>query len=54
LAIWLYSQKRLTIGKAAQISGMSRFDFENLLAESNIPISNISLEDVLNDSQKLK
>ena len=54
LAMRLYSQKRLTIGKAAQISGMSRFDFENLLAENNIPISNLSIEDVLNDSRKLK
>ncbi|MCF8362975.1 MAG: UPF0175 family protein [Prolixibacteraceae bacterium] len=54
LAMRLYSQKRLTIGKAAQISGMSRFDFENLLADNNIPISNLSIEDVLNDSRKLK
>ena len=53
-AIRMYSQKKLTIGKAAQISGLSRYEFENVLAEQNIPISNLTVEDVLNDSQKLK
>lgn len=54
LAIRLYSLKKITIGKAAQISGLSRFEFENILATHNISISNLTVEDVLNDSQKLK
>jgi predicted HTH domain antitoxin len=54
LAIRLYSLQKLTIGKAAQISGLSRYEFENVLAEHNVSISNLSVEDVLNDSQKLK
>jgi len=54
LAIRLYSLQKLTIGKAAQISGLSRYEFENVLVEHNIPISNLTIEDVLNDSQKLK
>ncbi len=54
LAMRLYSQGKLTIGKAAQISGMSRYEFENILAENNIPISNLTIEDVINDSQKLR
>ena len=54
LAIRLYSLQKLTIGKAAQISGLPRYEFENILAEHNIPISNLTIEDVLNDSQKLK
>ncbi len=53
LAIRLYLLKKLTIGKAAQISGLSRYEFENLLATQNIPISNLTVEDVLKDSQKL-
>lgn len=54
LAIRLYSLQKLTIGKAAQISGLSRCEFENVLAEHNVSISNLSVEDVLYDSQKLK
>lgn len=54
LAIHLYQYKKLTIGKAAQLSGLSRFDFETLLSEKLIPISNLSLEDVLNDAGKLQ
>ena len=54
LAIRLYSLQKLTLGKAAQIAGLSRYEFENVLAEHNIPISNLTIQDVLNDSQKLK
>ncbi|MBN1769560.1 MAG: UPF0175 family protein [Prolixibacteraceae bacterium] len=54
LAIRLYSLQKLTIGKAAQVSGLSRYEFENILADNNVPISNLTIEDVLNDSQKLK
>lgn len=53
LAIRLYSLKKLTIGKASQIAGLSRYEFENFLATQNIPISNLTAEDVLSDSQKL-
>lgn len=54
LAIRLYSLQKLTIGKAAQIAGLSRYEFENVLAAHNVPISNLTVEDVLKDSQKLK
>ena len=54
LAIRLYSLQKLTLGKAAQIAGLSRYEFENVLAEHNIPISSLTIQDVLNDSQKLK
>jgi len=54
LAIRLYYLQKLTIGKAAQISGLSRYEFENILVEHNIPISNLTIQDVLNDSRKLK
>lgn len=54
LAIRLYKLQKLTIGKAAQLSGLSRFDFETLLSESEIPISNLTIEDVINDAKKLK
>lgn len=54
LAIHLYEQQKITIGKAAQIVGVSRFKFETILSENKIPISNLELEDVLNDIEKLK
>lgn len=54
LAMQLYKLQKLTIGKAAQLSGMSRFEFEKELSKNKISISNLSEEDVLNDVQKLK
>ncbi len=54
LAVQLYSQQKVTIGKAAQIAGISRLEFENKLSENRIPISNLELDDVLNDISKLK
>lgn len=54
LAIQLYVQQKITIGKAAQIAGMSRFEFETALSDNNIPISTLGLEDVLRDIEKLK
>ena len=53
LAFQLYRQQKVTIGKASQIAGVSRFDFESLLSQNNIPISNLELEDILEDIQKL-
>lgn len=54
LAIRLYRLEKLTIGKAAQLAGLSRFEFETLLSENEIPISNLTLNDVLDDIQKLR
>jgi predicted HTH domain antitoxin len=54
LAMRLYKLQKLTIGKAAQLSGLSRYEFESLLSENDIPISNLTLDDVFNDCKKLK
>jgi predicted HTH domain antitoxin len=54
LAMRLYKLQKLTIGKAAQLSGLSRFEFETLLSENEIPISNLTFDDVINDCKKLK
>lgn len=53
LAIQLFVQQKVTIGKAAQIAGMSRLQFETVLAENSLPISTLSVEDVMADIQKL-
>jgi predicted HTH domain antitoxin len=54
LAMRLYRLQKLTIGKAAQLSGLPRFEFETLLSENEIPISNLTIGDVMDDSKKLK
>lgn len=54
LAIQLYKLQKLTIGKAAQLSGMTRFEFEKELSKNKISISNLNEEDVLSDIEKLK
>lgn len=53
-AMRLYQLEKLTLGKAAQIAGTSRLEFENILAENQIPISNLTLDEVLSDLKKLK
>lgn len=53
LAIQLYKLKKLTIGKAAQLSGLSRLEFENELSKNKIPISNLTETDILKDIEKL-
>lgn len=54
LAIQLYIQQKVTIGKAAQIAEMSRLQFETALSENKIPISTLELNEVLKDIEKLK
>lgn len=54
LAIQLYLQQKITIGKAAQIAEMSRFEFESFLSEQKIPISTLDLDEILSDIDKLK
>jgi predicted HTH domain antitoxin len=53
-AMRLYQLQKLTIGKAAQLDGISRFEFENKLADNQIQISNLNYEDVLADLEKLR
>lgn len=54
LALQLYIQQKITVGKAAQIAEMSRFQFESALSEIKIPISTLEIEDVMRDIEKLK
>ena len=53
LAIRLYKLLKLTIGKASQIAGLSRYDFEKLLSENDVPISNLTIDDVIKDSKSI-
>ena len=42
LAVQLYKAQKLTVGKAAQIAGLSRLRFEFVLSENETPISNLT------------
>jgi predicted HTH domain antitoxin len=53
LAIHFYQLQKLTIGKAAQLAGMHRLEFETFLSRNKIPISNLELEDIEADIDKL-
>ncbi|MEM6845208.1 MAG: UPF0175 family protein [Bacteroidota bacterium] len=54
IAIMLFQQEKLTIGKAVQLSGVGRYEFEKALAKNDIPIVNTSLEEVFADVAKLR
>lgn len=54
LAIQLYKAQKLTVGKAAQIAELSRLQFENVLSENEIPISNLTADEVMHDIEKLQ
>lgn len=54
LAFRLFQLQKLTIGKAAQLAGLSRLEFDNLLSENKISISNLDIEDIFEDEKKLK
>lgn len=53
LAIHLYQLQKLTIGKAAQLAGMHRLEFETFLSKNKISISNLELDDIEADIDKL-
>jgi len=44
----------LTLGKATQLSGLSRLEFETELSRNKISISSLTEKDVLKDIDKLK
>jgi predicted HTH domain antitoxin len=38
LAIVLYQREKLSLGRAAQLAGMKKFEFNELLADRDIPM----------------
>ena len=53
IAMLLFYQGKLTLGKAIQLSGLTRYEFERSLAKSKIPISNPDINQVISDIDKL-
>lgn len=54
LALRLYQLGKLTIGKAAQVAGLSRLEFDSILVKNGFNVSDLTEDDVLADIQKLK
>jgi predicted HTH domain antitoxin len=46
LGIWLFLEQRISIGKAAQLAGMNRFEFQKVLSARQIPTINYEIKDV--------
>jgi predicted HTH domain antitoxin len=54
IAMTLFKDDKLTIGKATQLSGLSRFEFEKLLAKNKIPLSDTTIKQIFDDAEKLQ
>jgi predicted HTH domain antitoxin len=54
LAVKFYLKEVLTIGKAAELAGMDRIEFEHFLAHNQIPISLLDYDDIRADLQRMK
>lgn len=50
----LFQEGKLSLGKAIQLSGLSRYEFEKYLAKKKISISNLTIEQINEDVEKLK
>jgi predicted HTH domain antitoxin len=53
VAIRLYQQNKLSLSKAANLAGYHQYDFEKILSADNIAISNLSINDILSDLNKM-
>ncbi|GHV82295.1 hypothetical protein AGMMS49991_08530 [Spirochaetia bacterium] len=54
LAVKYYLDGILTIGKAAELAGMRKMDFELFLASKQIPISLLDYSDIQADMDRMK
>jgi len=48
VAISLYQREKVSLGKAAEIAGLNRWEFQKILAERRIPL-NYSVSDLEKD-----
>lgn len=53
IALMLFQEGKLTIGKAIQMSGLTRYEFEKRLVQNNIMVPQQSKDEVFHDLQKL-
>lgn len=53
IAMTLFQEGKLTLGKAIQLASVSRFEFEKSLAKNKIPISDLSFEQIMADVETM-
>lgn len=53
LGIWLLLEGKISIGKAASLSGMNRFEFQKALADRKLPVINYPIESVKKELKNL-
>lgn len=53
LGIWLYLEQKISIGKAASLAGMNRFEFQKALADRKLPVINYPIESVKKELKDL-
>ncbi|WP_010252952.1 UPF0175 family protein [Treponema primitia] len=54
IAMKLYQNGGVSVAWAAEVAGMNRYSFADLLADNNIPIRQQTLEQVMADVESLK
>lgn len=54
VAIMLWQEQKITFGKAVQLSGLTRYEFEKQLVKSKISISDLDHDQIMSDVKKLK
>jgi predicted HTH domain antitoxin len=54
LGIKYYLEQRISIGKAAELAGMDRIDFETYLSAHQVPISLLTYDDIMHDLDNMK
>lgn len=52
-AIWLYQQERLTLAQAARWAGLTRMQFQRVLADRDIPL-HYDMEEVQRDFETVR
>ena len=45
-ALWLYQRERVTLGKAAEIAGVSLYDFMSLCKSNKVPVMDMSRDEL--------
>lgn len=53
LAAKLYESGKLSLGQAAELAGLTKSTFAEILADYGVSIINYSIEDVINDAASL-
>jgi predicted HTH domain antitoxin len=53
IAALLYQNSIVSVGKAAELADLGQVDFERFLSMNSIPVSKLSIEDVMADAKKI-